>query len=50
MSHKVIIFKKRRRKGYQKNQGHRQQMTVVKILKILHYPDKEVIDNYSTFL
>lgn len=31
---KVIVFKKKRRKGYKKTQGHRQQYTQVKIEKI----------------
>lgn len=31
---KVIIFKKRRRKGYTKKQGHRQSFTSVKISAI----------------
>ena len=31
---KVIIFKKKRRKGYQKRNGHRQQYTKVLIEKI----------------
>ncbi len=31
---KIIVFKKKRRKGYAKRQGHRQQFTEVKILKI----------------
>ena len=28
---KVIVFKKKRRKGYQKSNGHRQQFTEIKI-------------------
>ena len=28
---KILIFKKRRRKGYQKTQGHRQELTSVQI-------------------
>jgi len=28
---KVIIFKKKRRKGYQKQNGHRQDLTIVQI-------------------
>jgi large subunit ribosomal protein L21 len=28
---KVIVFKKKRRKGYQKSNGHRQQFTQIKI-------------------
>lgn len=31
---KVIIFKKKRRKGYQKRSGHRQDLTQVEILSI----------------
>lgn len=32
---KVIIFKSKRRKGYQKKQGHRQMITTLKINKII---------------
>jgi large subunit ribosomal protein L21 len=31
---KVIVFKKKRRKGYKKTQGHRQYMTQIKIESI----------------
>ena len=31
---KVIVFKKKRRKGYHKKNGHRQQYTLVKVDKI----------------
>lgn len=31
---KVIIYKKKRRKGYDKRQGHRQQYTSIKITEI----------------
>ena len=31
---KVIVFKKKRRKGYQKMNGHRQYLTKIKIRKI----------------
>lgn len=31
---KVIVFKKKRRKGYQKKGGHRQQLTKIKITGI----------------
>jgi len=31
---KVIVFKSKRRKGYRKKQGHRQQHTVLKIKEI----------------
>lgn len=31
---KVIVFKKKRRKGYQKSNGHRQQLTQIQIESI----------------
>jgi large subunit ribosomal protein L21 len=31
---KITIFKKKRRKGYEKKQGHRQNFTKVKIMEI----------------
>lgn len=31
---KIIVFKKKRRKGYKKKQGHRQSYTELKITKI----------------
>lgn len=31
---KVLIFKKKRRQGYKRKQGHRQQITVVRILDV----------------
>ena len=31
---KIVIFKSKRRKGYRKKQGHRQQYTVLKIKEI----------------
>jgi large subunit ribosomal protein L21 len=31
---KVIVFKKKRRTGYQKSNGHRQQLSQIEILKI----------------
>ena len=34
LSEKVIIFKKKRRQGYQKSMGHKQKLSVVKINKI----------------
>ncbi|MCF7920248.1 MAG: 50S ribosomal protein L21 [Candidatus Cloacimonetes bacterium] len=33
---KVIVFKKKRRKGYQKKQGHRQHFTMIKVKEILN--------------
>ena len=44
---KVIVFKKRRRKGYQKNQGHRQDVTMVRIDKILYNPEPNILENYK---
>ena len=31
---KILVFKKKRRKNYKKTKGHRQNITVLKILKI----------------
>ena len=31
---KILVFKKKRRKNYKKKKGHRQNITVLKILKI----------------
>ena len=31
---KIIVFKKKRRKGYQKKQGHRQDYTLISITKL----------------
>ncbi|OPX28522.1 MAG: 50S ribosomal protein L21 [Candidatus Cloacimonas sp. 4484_143] len=33
---KVIVFKKKRRKGYEKKQGHRQNFTQIKIKDIIN--------------
>jgi len=33
---KIIVFKKKRRKGYQKKQGHRQNYTKIKIKEIVN--------------
>ena len=35
-SDKVIVFKKKRRQGYQKSRGHKQMLNVIKIDKIEH--------------
>ncbi len=32
---KILVFKKKRRKGYKKMQGHRQHFTEVKVTKIV---------------
>lgn len=45
---KVITFKKKRRKGYQRNMGHRQDVTMVRILKVIHNPQEDTLDNYAT--
>lgn len=50
LTEKVIIFKKKRRKGYQKNQGHRQMITRVRILKIIHNPEQNSLDNYNSLI
>jgi large subunit ribosomal protein L21 len=47
---KVIIFKKRRRKGYQKNMGHRQEVTQVRINKIIHNPSDKIINDYRSLI
>lgn len=36
LSDKVIVFKKKRRKGYKKNRGHRQELTILRVDKIEH--------------
>lgn len=36
LTDKVIVFKKKRRKGYKKNHGHRQEVTVLRVDKIEH--------------
>ena len=43
---KVIIFKKRRRKGYQRNKGHRQNIFQIRIENIVHTIGQQQIDNY----
>jgi len=32
---KIIVFKKKRRKGYQRKQGHRQDFTEIEVKKII---------------
>ena len=36
LSQKLIVFKKKRRKGYKKNKGHRQEITILRVDKIEH--------------
>lgn len=42
---KVIVFKKKRRKGYQRNKGHRQDVTMVRVDTIFYTPDSKVVEN-----
>ena len=42
---KIIVFKKKRRKNYRKKNGHRQNITVLKILKIGSKSIKKKIKN-----
>jgi len=46
-SEKVIVFKKKRRKGYQKSQGHKQTLNVLKINKIEHIISEESLQTSS---
>lgn len=34
LAKKIIVFKKKRRKGYSRKRGHRQKLTTLKILEI----------------
>lgn len=38
---KVIVFKKKRRKGYEKKNGHRQSLTQIQITGITGFDDKK---------
>jgi large subunit ribosomal protein L21 len=31
---KIVVFKKKKRKGYERKQGHRQELSVIKIESI----------------
>lgn len=42
LSEKEIIFKKRRRKRYMRNFGHRQKLTVLRIKEIVHEVTQEL--------
>ena len=44
---KVIVFKKKRRKGYTKKTGHRQPMTEISILDISLSPKKTAVEKKS---
>lgn len=50
LTSKVIVFKKKRRKGYQRNQGHRQAVMYVRVLKIIHNPPEETVDDYHSLI
>ena len=43
ISEKVIVFKKKRRQGYQKSRGHKQMLNVIKIDKIEHLVEEESV-------
>ncbi len=45
---KVIVFKKKRRKGYHKKNGHRQQYTLVKVDKFSKSTTKKTATSSST--
>lgn len=47
---KVIIFKKRRRKGYQKNMGHRSEVTIVRVDKVVHSLTENVMNEYKSLI
>ena len=34
MAKKIVVFKKKRRKGYSRKRGHRQKLTTLKIMEI----------------
>ena len=40
---KVIVFKKQRRKRYQKSNGHKQEINVIKIDRIEHIITEETL-------
>lgn len=44
---KVIIFKKQRREGYQRNKGHRQNIMCIRIDNIVHELGEEQASNYE---
>lgn len=43
-STKLIVFKKKRRKGYKRNQGHRQELTILRIKSIDHKISEEMME------
>ncbi|MBO6783885.1 MAG: 50S ribosomal protein L21 [Alphaproteobacteria bacterium] len=38
---KIVVFKKKRRKGYRRTQGHRQELTVLRVLDVTGKPAKK---------
>ena len=44
LAQKVLVFKKKRRKGYKRSQGHRQELTVIRINRIEHEITDEMKD------
>jgi large subunit ribosomal protein L21 len=36
LADKIIVFKKRRRKGYERTRGHRQRVTTIRIVDVVH--------------
>lgn len=50
LTDKVIVFKKKRRKGYQKSQGHRQEVTMIRIVKVVHKPSIDTLDSYHSLV
>ena len=47
-SEKIIVFKMRRREGYKRNRGHRDELTVLRIDQIEHMVGEELLNNYHT--
>jgi large subunit ribosomal protein L21 len=43
LSEKILVFKKKRRKGYKKSQGHKQTMTVVQVDRIEYSLPEELV-------
>eukprot|EP00826_Nyctotherus_ovalis_P021796 TRINITY_DN17102_c0_g1_i1.p1 TRINITY_DN17102_c0_g1~~TRINITY_DN17102_c0_g1_i1.p1 ORF type:complete len:239 (+),score=78.09 TRINITY_DN17102_c0_g1_i1:75-791(+) len=46
-SKKLIVYKKERRKSYQRNYGHRQPITVLHIDQIVHTPTEQALSDYN---
>ena len=44
-SEKVIVFKKKKRKGYQKSQGHKQMLHFVRVDRIEHGVSEDKLGN-----